>query len=507
MDQIRRDKLIFGFYFLLIVAISLFVFYPSFAHTFRADQIVYFANTREHSDVFSLCKDYYAYPLVRYYEPGDAFLFRPLVFILIGFEKGVFNMHYAYWHVLGFLLHMLTVWFLFRILYDLKAGMYGFLGALLYSCCYTNVEMVIWEHINGYMLFNALLMGSFFYFKRSFDDVKYQNDIYMASFLLIVCSFLHEWGSLFAVMFAICFYFKNIEAGRLEDNKKTWLFILPGAFYALTYGLVDLHYKSGIFSKNQTDQLAKVTQFPNLLHVVKVVPQFFYHLMYGGLFPSRFEGILNNMDRLVFIDNPMVSTEYLLNLIAVCGVVFLIFQGFSKLVTAHHKFLLLLLTGMTGCILITLPLMRLPTHGVEYVFQISSYYGYMFWSFILVVIFMMVDWSNAKLQSKTPLKYLAVFSLIVLISLNAFQTWKLNQSIKTSRAGLRQYIDEFNNFIVKHGSEKGFSFYVKDDQLIMLTHKIKGSMKEETDQLDLASIFYYPYYNAQNPKYICLRRD
>lgn len=122
-----KDKVAFYLYFLVIVAVSLVVFYPSFQHTFRSDQIVYFANTREYNDVISLWKNFYAYPQVRHYVPGDAFLFRPLVFVLLGFEKAFFNMHYAYWHVLGFVLHMLTVWFLFRILYDLKSGIFAFL--------------------------------------------------------------------------------------------------------------------------------------------------------------------------------------------------------------------------------------------------------------------------------------------------------------------------------------------------------------------------------------------
>jgi hypothetical protein len=191
VDQCLKDRVIFCLYFLLLVAVSLVVFYPSFQHTFRSDQIVYFANTRGHDDVIALWKNFYAYSQVRYYNPGDGILFRPLMFVLLGFEKGVFDMHYAYWHILGFALHMLTILFLFRILYDLKAGIFAFLCSLLYACCCANMEIVIWEHINGYVLFNALLMGSLFYFKRSFDDVKHHQDLY--------CVWIFLWFVLFCM--------------------------------------------------------------------------------------------------------------------------------------------------------------------------------------------------------------------------------------------------------------------------------------------------------------------
>lgn len=193
MSQGHKERAVFYLYFLVIAAVSLVVFYPSFGHTFRADQIVYFANTRGYNDMISLWQNFYAYEHVRYYYPGDTLLFRPLIFVLLGIEKSVFGMHYVYWHVLGFMLHLLAVWFLFRILYDLRAGVFAFLCSLFYACCFSNVETVIWEHINGYVLFNALMLGSLFYFKRSFDDIgRHQGDLYRVLVLLMVCAFLHE---------------------------------------------------------------------------------------------------------------------------------------------------------------------------------------------------------------------------------------------------------------------------------------------------------------------------
>lgn len=275
------------------------------------------------------------------------------------------------------------------------------------------MEIVIWEHINGYVFFNALMMGSLFYFKRSFDDDQYRKDVILVLVFLMVGAFLHEWGALFAMMFGVCFYFKNIDTGRIQDNKKIWLFFLPVGFYVLAYRWVNLHYQIGSPGNIQTEVLSKVLQFSNLLHVIKIVPQYFCQLIFNGFFPSQISGGLDFSDRLIFIHRPMFTGEFPLNLTAVCGVLFLIFQGFSTTVTRRNKLFLLLLSGMIACQLITLPLIRLPTHGEQYVFQGSFYYGYLFWSYFLVIIFMVVDWPEINVRGRERLKFLAAASLIV----------------------------------------------------------------------------------------------
>jgi len=498
MSQDFKEKARFCLYFVVIVSVSLAVFYPSFQHTFRSDQIVYFANTRAKSELIPLCKDYYAYPQVRYYFPGDAFLFRPLTFVLLGFEKAAFGMHYAYWHLFSFVLHMLTVFFLFRILYDIRAGIFAFLFSLLYACLYANMEAVIWEHISGYVLFNVLVLGGFFYFKRSFEGGR-RNDLAIVLFFLLTCSFLHEWGNLFCILFGICFYFKNKQAGRIQDNWKVGLFFIPLVVYALAYFWVMGHYWAGHSAFD-----LKVTPFVYLWHVIGLVPQYFCQLLINGLFPSLLAGKITGMSRLSFDHKSVFSPWFLFNLTAVMGMVFFIIGGFSKDVVKHNRSFLFLLAGIMSCQIISMPLIRLLTHGEKYILQDSSYYGYFFWSFALVAVYMLVDWPSLELSGNKVLKTGRIMSMAALILLNAGSTWEMNQVIKEGRWAWQQYIDKLNRLVELHGKEKDFSFFIRNDVQIDLAYRLKGSKRPAMDKLNLASIFYFPYYNDRSPKYIFL---
>jgi hypothetical protein len=293
-----------------------------------------------------------------------------------------------------------------------------------------------------------------------------------------------------------------MEAGRIKDNKKIWVFFLPVVFYVSLYLWVNLHYYNPSLAIHQAANFSKILRLPNLLHTILFVPRLSCHLIFNGLFPSEIVGKLNIMDRLIYLRRQVLTGEFPLNLIAVCGVVYLIFQGFSMESIRRNKFFILLLTGMAASMLITLALMRLPTHGEYYVFMAVSYYGYMFWSYVLVIICMAVDWAKINVQGRAWLKFLAAVSLVVLIFLNAQATCKLNRAILRDRQAWQQYIDKLNGFIAVHGREPGFSFFVLNDVPIELKYQFGGSTEERVERLGLASILYYPFYNPQKPKYI-----
>src|SRR5262249_19293158 len=144
----------------------IFVTYAlSLGHAARSDQLYYLFVTSSKTDLWSLTVGSYALnrdPLM----PGDELLFRPVLYSLLGFEKWLFGYNFHLWQLASLLLHLGNCYLMYRILREVhKEGIVPFLLTLMFGVLYTAMEMVIWHHMSGYLLFCLLFLYSFQQFR------------------------------------------------------------------------------------------------------------------------------------------------------------------------------------------------------------------------------------------------------------------------------------------------------------------------------------------------------
>ena len=94
---------------IVLAAINLIVFYPSFYNCAKADHIVYLVETAEMESLPELIGYSYSYCRTRVLLSGDRVLFRPIFYIVLSIEKWLWGYNFIYWQLTGFFLHLIIM--------------------------------------------------------------------------------------------------------------------------------------------------------------------------------------------------------------------------------------------------------------------------------------------------------------------------------------------------------------------------------------------------------------
>ena len=93
--------------------------------------------------------------------PGDEILYRPvLYFLLLAFHR-LFGTHFVLWQVAGWMLHLLVVLGLYALLRRgaLRMTWAPFGVSLIFGVALLGSELVLWNHITGYVMFSAFVVA------------------------------------------------------------------------------------------------------------------------------------------------------------------------------------------------------------------------------------------------------------------------------------------------------------------------------------------------------------
>ncbi len=149
--------------FAVAALLSLFVFYPSFYHIPRADQIFYLAETADTHDWYSLAIKNYALNRTRILCPGDESVFRPIFYFILGTEKWMFRYSFIYWQITAFLFHLLVLWWMLKLLLYIRKNIFAPLLAITFSFLTVSMEAVVWQHISSYLVFTACVFAALYH--------------------------------------------------------------------------------------------------------------------------------------------------------------------------------------------------------------------------------------------------------------------------------------------------------------------------------------------------------
>ncbi|MBP0021232.1 MAG: hypothetical protein J7647_27220 [Cyanobacteria bacterium SBLK] len=296
--------------FLGIILIVFWVYSPSLYHAPRADQIMYLHDVNDIDGLKSLTLDKYALDRDR---GADALLFRPMLFFLLGLEKWMFGYQFEYWQLMGIILHLMVLFVFFNLLKfqaqplnqaknNVWISLWAFGITLLFGIQSISMEMVVWHHINAYILFAFFTLTGILCVQHFISS---QNYIFLSiSFIVILLSaFTYELGSIVSLLLAI--YLFNFSRRKTIVRFKFVNYLpfvaIPIIYFSLSlFDLYNRGYNSipfpNIMEVSTIDGEILVNQNWLLSISDKLILQpclhFFIYILvwfFGGLIPGLYE--------------------------------------------------------------------------------------------------------------------------------------------------------------------------------------------------------------------------
>jgi hypothetical protein len=214
---------------------------PALRHPPRQDQWTFLLETINEDGFLPMLLRTYSFNRTCVVGWGDYPLFRPGLFALLSAEKALFGARYAGWQAAGIVLHCAIVGLLLRLLLRLHATYpvgspwagrlrvaLAYAVALFFGVNFAGTEMVIWHHIQGYMLFVLLVLGSWLLLLDELCDSPAPRGGFWrlggAFLLTLLSAFTYETGSVYAVCLGAVLAL--VSAGRRRVRRGLLLFAL-----------------------------------------------------------------------------------------------------------------------------------------------------------------------------------------------------------------------------------------------------------------------------------------
>jgi len=136
----------------------------------RADQLFYLHNIGGINDLKDIMT---TAPAFNRTHSGDYILYRPVLYLLMGFCYYFFGYNFVLWQTASLTLHILVVlslFFLLRRVPLFKKTSWPFAIALLFAVSEMGSEMVLWHHIMGYLLASLLAVLQTLFYVRFLSE-------------------------------------------------------------------------------------------------------------------------------------------------------------------------------------------------------------------------------------------------------------------------------------------------------------------------------------------------
>ncbi|MBP0015938.1 MAG: hypothetical protein J7647_00080 [Cyanobacteria bacterium SBLK] len=454
---------------------------------------------------------------------GDAVLFRPILYFLLGLEQWIFGYQFEYWQLTGILLHLLVLFVFFALLkfqpesrkkerVDLWSHLLVFGVTLLFGVQYISMEMVVWHHINGYLIFTCFLLAGILFLKYYISN---QNYIFLSlSFLLILLSaFTYELGSIAGLLIAIYLFSLRWD----KSIKLNWLNGLPFLAIPLVYtglSLFDLHYRQYTaipFPNFMEGSLVDTEIGLNLNNTQTTFINFLfkpliYTIIYvtiwasGGVIPSLYELKAGGRMRLA----PQLPTFSLISIGLIIITVFLIIillktrlfniQKFKKEL-AYFLLLVGLLISYTEIIIYGRTLAK----GWQNILANNLYYAYFFNILLFLSLYHFLTWCTSPhflhKSRQTLFQLFLVFLMTFNILTNSAYVYAMNIKMIDFSRPILVLLERSLKTIQAHSHEPDFSFKVED-------RCEENTVLKWLNSYTLVEAVFPKFYSEENYKYI-----
>jgi hypothetical protein len=485
----------------LTIALVFWAYWPALRHIPKQDHVAYLAALAKKSGPVSIIFGQYAFNRAEYSAVvGDEFLFRPLLFIMMGCEQVLFGYHFEAWQLFGICLHLAVVWALGALLWQMAPGFPAILGASFFALLVPNVFMVNWPQIHGYMLFTlCVLLSLGRLYRISREDRLEMRRLFPVIVLMTAAVLLYEGGVGFTLLMML--FLVRVFKG-LPGRAAAWGMGVPALLFMVASSVDRWFCHSA--QKLSAESHIIFSQVLSIDTVITVVRTFKW-LWLGGIFleaPHIGEDIRS------YVSPETWSWVWPLTDIAPRLFGGLLLTGLMIMMVAASRnshivrrqktwssFLMLLLLAYVAVIVVG----RVNPRGYFAGLMVNGYYFYIFWAIMLAAVMSRIDMACFRsLNNGKSLVRLIVVLLTGIILINAVSIRKVNIMIADKQRDQKRLLSFVEGFVRGHQQEPGFSFYIDPG--------CPGNQPEwlprgATARYGFSDIYYPVYVTVKEPKY------
>ncbi|MCK5581943.1 MAG: hypothetical protein KAJ18_11805, partial [Candidatus Omnitrophica bacterium] len=479
-------------FFIIIVAINLIIFYPSFSFSAKADHITYLMETAGIENLAESINQTYSFCRTRIVYAGDRILFRPIFYLLLSVEKFLFGYNFVYWQITGFLFHLIIVGLLLRLFNAIQPHIFSWIFTLFYSVIYIGSDLVTWHHMHGYLLFLIFMLLALIHFVLYIkNDQKDRKDLWFMGLYLLGACFTNEFGIIVSAIILLTLlghrriilkrpfiHSAKVERGACWTNNPFMLMIPPISYLYVSFLDYTLRFSGG-------GPENKLIGLNLVFDVAKLIGQFI--ILFSASFilpfsPGVFKIFTDDKNYALFLHLPDIMNfdiylriMFFLNVgifIAAFGALGFVVFNFIKLrrkirlkdsigekKPARNILTVILLgSAMLAGYIAVLVIFRTSDKDLFYVTN-NLYHFYILSLLAVIVIyglFLLVE--NFLGDKKEKFRRLVLTVLCLGAFLNGLQVYQLNRSGREMFSSWGQYVRKIERFVNTHKHEKDFSY-------------------------------------------------
>jgi hypothetical protein len=470
-----RHRLAVAVLFLVVFA----TYRPALQHPPRQDQWSFLLETVNEDRFWPMLLQTYSYNRTSAISWGDYLLFRPVLFATLCAEKALFGPRYAYWQAAGIALHGAVVWLLLRLLrrlhqlYPAATPATGRLRlalayavALFFAVNFAGIEMVVWCHIHGYLVFVLLVLGGLLLLLDELCGAAPRRGLRWrlggAWVLSLLAAFTYETGAVYAVCIGIVLGLRGAAQG--QARRGLLLFVL---FAAILPGNRVVDWLDRRQHPDVRPDATEVTLLERAEPAVTLdnARRYLLFTLYQPFFPScpRWDFheriILPEPDanpHAYWRRKPALFVSYA---VVLGSAALALWQG-CRLVASRQRSALLFVLLPASLILFNLLIIvlgRMNLRPEPVTLYKSSYYAYTPLLLLLVILFFL--WARLPLAGTLGLVAPGVVlaGLVVLSADSAHKVYAMNLRIRDDYRPLRDQIDCVQQVIDRHRHDPHFA--------------------------------------------------
>jgi len=512
------------FSFTALAIINIIVFFPSFFHTAKADQLLYLIEVADLDTFVDLFNYTIGHNRTRLIFAGDYIYFRPIFYLGMTLERYFFKYTFMYWQIVGVLLHLIVVGVSIRLFNQIRPNKWmSVLFALFFSLIYLSADMVTWYHMNMYIVCYIFVLFSLIHMIRYIQDeaTSHRSLRAMIIYLILAC-LTNEFGVVACFLIMLVTFF--CRKPKLKIKNHPGLLFIPIVLY-FYMSILDFRMRL----PNQPFFDASVGT-PDFLNIGSIITHFLQVLSMGVLLPfcpgffnihpgeRNYLGLFT--DKNIFDTWPQFQVNVIFNgiiLLMIAGFLIIVFRNRKKIFTGSRldrpesKDNCPIVLGATSFLLVlgyvfAFIISRGTSNSYNFYNYLSTsvYHFYPICLFLTITgycVFSIID--QANFPDKKTLQRAVVIILCSSALLNASRLYDLNTREKNMFHVWGVYIQNIESFVQAHKHEPDFSFDIRNP--VELRRPFSFLIGHPSDQKEVtgfpSEFLFRKYINKVNPKY------
>jgi hypothetical protein len=498
-------------------------FWPSLKHAARDDQWNFLTDNRYERHFKRLVLRNYAFNRTSEMARGDYPLFRPILCGLLATEKALFDHRFVWWQIVGIAVHCAVVGLVLKLLLRL-AGLGGrntartiaaYALALFFGLDVAVMELPIYHHLTGYMLFLLCQLGVVLLVLDLLVDSHGRRPgrllrIGGAFLLALLGAFTYEIGQFFAVVVGLVLGATWWQGGnRRQGAALAALFCSVLIFFQLADRTHRALHPPRPIDLGESAILEEACSPLTLVNTAR----YFTFCIVQPFFPSCIEPRFAS--RLVIpepADDAYANYHRLdplmgVSLLVVLGAIALTIVSFRRLNSDPHLrprliivFLALVLIGLHFGIIV---LGRLNMRPRQNMLSMNSYYAYFPLAMMLVGLF--ASWSSVPAtrrprseRTAASLQVALAVGLLVLSAVSACKVHSMNVVIAGVHRPLRTTIGFLDKLVARHATDSRFGLAFSPEAW----QRLDSFGHRYVLRVPLPVLLYVRHLNYANPTHV-----